>query len=68
MTPVDFAEQGVVHTTTWKLPLEVPDTVLEGEGRLPLQGFTIGDPLDLMRLQESEAESSSTFELLEWDL
>ena len=68
MPPVDFAEQGVIHTTTWKLPLEVPDTVLEGESRLPLQGFTIGDPLDLMRLQEFETESFSTFELLEWDL
>ena len=46
--PVDLAEQGIVHHTTRKLLLEVPDSVLEREARLLLQCLCVNDPIDFM--------------------
>ena len=65
---VDLAEQGIVHHTTRKLLLEVPDSVLEREARLLLQSLCVDNPIGLMRFQKPETKSFSTFEFLEWDL
>ena len=65
---VHLAQQCVAHLAPWELFSKMLGPVLQGHASLPLQGFSVYNPLNLMWLQEFQSESLSSLEILVWNI